>query len=126
MEKLTHEQLKKKAQEVLEKKINPEIIGKNIEKLTIEEEKIKQNLKKISIQDDDDDERIKVEKHRLEIKNLNNEKTQLEALIKMCFTKGPNFAIKVAQGLSDNVLDSLHATLAKDEVYEQLKEKNII
>lgn len=121
----THEQLEKKAQEVLEKKRNPEIKEQNIERLTIEEEKIKQNLKKISIQDDDD-ERKKVEKSRLEIKNLNNEETQLKALIKMCFTKGPDFAIKVAQDLSDNVLDSLHATLVKDEVYEQLKEKNII
>lgn len=126
MKKLTHEQLEKKAQEVLEKKRNPELVEQNIERLTLKEEKIKQNLKKISIQDDNDDERRKVEKYTSEIKNLNNEETQLGALIKMCFTKGPNFAIKVAQGLSDNVLDSLHATLAKDEVYKQLKEKNII
>jgi len=129
MEKLTREQLERKAQEVLEKKKNPEIGKQNkdqyIEQLTIKEEEIKQNLKHIDLQDDDE-QKQEIEKDRLGIKSLNDEGAQLGALIKMCFTKGPNFAIKVAQGLSDNVLDSLHATLVKDEVYEQLKEKNII
>ena len=125
MEKFTKEQLEQKAQEILEKKKNPEIGEPNIERLTNKEEKIKKIIAQINLQDNDEQKK-EIEKNRLDIKNLNDERAQLEALIKMCFTKGPNFAIKVAQSLSDNVLDSLHAILVKNEVYEQLKEKNII
>src|SRR3989344_8651721 len=117
MEKFTKEQL--------EKKKNPEIRELNIERLTNKEEKIKKIIEQINLQDNDEQKK-EIEKNKLDIKNLNDERAQLEALIKMCFTKGPNFAIKVAKGLPDNVLDSLHAILVKDEVYEQLKEKNII
>lgn len=127
MKQLTHEQLNQKAQEVFEHNKNIETEQQNIEQLTPKEEEIKQNIKQIALQDNDSQSE-EIVKDRKQIFDSGDERVQLNSLIKLCFTKGkgPNFAIRVAQGLSNRVLDSLHDVLVKDENYNKLKEKNII
>ena len=123
MENITYEQLNKRAQEAFENKKSLEIGKQDKEQLTFKEEKIKQKLKQITAPPYLDEK--EVEENKNSISNL-DERAQLTFLTKLCFTKGPNFAIKVAQGLSDSVLDSLHAVLVEDETYNKLKEENII
>lgn len=116
---------KQRAEELLEAKTRRiEQFLKEVEPyLTKEEEQAKQQLsQELAGAAPPPAAQQKIQKHTEKIQGLPL-KVKLERLVELAFEEGPLVAVRVAQRLNDAfLLDALHDTLAKDKLYEKLKQ----